>query len=39
MHEYAEEPSQADKEDDGGEESADEDCLIKDKQLLFNPTS
>ena len=30
---------EVDEEDDGDEESADEDCLIQPKQLIFNPTS
>jgi hypothetical protein len=39
MNEEAEEADIMEKDDAEDEESADEDCLITDKQLLFNPTS
>ena len=40
MNEEGEEADDVEKEEDNeDEESADEDCLITDKQLLFNPTS
>ena len=39
MNEEAEEADIMEKDEAEDEESADEDCFITDKQLLFNPTS